>query len=80
MAFCGDNGSAYLNGNSYWNAVQVVIDVVKNNSNVKGAPILTTGNHEYQNGSYSPSSTNATQKALIMTGEAAKQMIILSMH
>ncbi len=57
MSFCGDMGSAFGSGDSWWSYVSSVKNVV-DGKNLTG--IYTTGNHEFYNGSYS-STSNATK-------------------
>jgi uncharacterized protein YjdB len=58
MSFCGDMGSAYINGDTFWTYSQHVMTVV-DNKNVE--QLHTTGNHEYMNGSYT-NGANATTR------------------
>ena len=68
MAFCGDNGNAGTSGQSYWNNVQYVMDVVTNSDKVATNGIFANGNHEFQNGNQSSTQTNATAKAIKSSG------------
>ena len=69
MAFCGDTANASGNESGYWNNTQTVMDVVKNNANVKDNGIFTTGNHEYNPGNYN-SNTSAARNAITRIGKA----------
>lgn len=50
VGVCGDTGSADCFGDSYWDNVQNVIDVITESSAVKTGGFLTAGNHEHKNG------------------------------
>ena len=67
MAFGGDMGDAG-DGTNYWTNTQADMDKL-DARNVTG--VYTTGNHEYSPGSYSASSSNATQKKFVINTEAA---------
>jgi len=62
MAFCGDNANAYGNGDTYWNNVQIVMDVVSGSNKVNGDGIFINGNHEWENGQVGTSNHAAAKK------------------
>ena len=74
MCFCGDCGAWSDYNDSYWTRVQTVIDTVKTakQNGVINNYVFTTGNHEYMNGSYSASSSNAAAKEFQVSGEAIR--------
>ena len=65
VCICGDLGSPYANSSSYWRYASAVFDVIDE----REIPLVcTTGNHEYQNGSFTPTK-NATTQRYIRLGE-----------
>ena len=66
MAFGGDMGDAG-DGTNYWTNTQADMKQLTDRG-ITG--VYTTGNHEYSPGSYSSSSTNATQKEFVIDKEA----------
>ena len=59
MVFCGDSadGTGAANGDDFWNKVQTVMNVARDNNNLKGNGLFLAGNHEWENGKLGNSNT-----------------------
>ena len=66
MGFCGDMGQASGSGSTWWGYVNSVMTVAENDVD---QVVYTTGNHEFMNGSFTPTANAQTRKYII--GEEA---------
>ncbi len=62
MGFCGDMGTANANGSAFWNYVQTALNVVAEHGITT---VVTTGNHEYMNGSFTPTTNDTTRQYIL---------------
>ena len=62
MGFCGDMGAASGSGSSWWGYVNSVMTVAENEV---GNVVYTTGNHEFMNGSFTPTANEQTRKYIV---------------
>ncbi len=69
MAFGGDMADAFASSSTFWTYTQAGMDKLSDNR-ITG--VYTTGNHEHSPGSFSSSSTNATQKAYKVNTQGAE--------